>query len=229
MPRLHVVLAPAVFIAASAMADAPSVAHAAVHRVRTPIATNDNRAPAGVMKNGVLEVHLDARQGEWHPYGNSGPALPVLAFGEIGKALLTPGPMIRVATGTRIHAAVTNSTATTLVVHGLADHDRAMMDTLVVPAGATRDASFIVAEAGTFFYWGTTTGVALHDRLFEDAELSGALIVDPAGATPRPDRVFVIQWLIPRKLPSGAPDRWRHRVSRPPGEPRGAPRARRSS
>ena len=207
MPKLTALLTPVALVAAGALADhTPAAARATSHRTLPPIAANDNRASAGVMKNGVLEVRLEARQGAWKPYGASGPALDILVFGETGKSLQTPGPMIRVPTGTRIHATITNSTSATLVVHGLADRRRAMMDTLVVPAGATREASFVAADAGTFYYWGSTTGTAFHDRIMEDGQLNGALIVDPAGAAPRPDRVFVIQWLIPRKLPDGSPD-----------------------
>jgi FtsP/CotA-like multicopper oxidase with cupredoxin domain len=207
MSKLNALLAPAIVIAGGAMtANAGDAARTASHPVVPAVAPNDNRAAAGVMKNGVLEIHLDARQGEWHPYGDHGPGLAILAFGEVGKSLQTPGPMIRVTTGTRIHATVTNSATSTLVVHGLADRGGAMMDTLVVPAGATRDVSFTAADAGTFFYWGTTTGAKFGDRLYEDAELSGALIVDPAGAARRPDRVFVVQWYISGKLPDSTPD-----------------------
>lgn len=207
MSKLSGLLTPVAVIAVGLMADhAPAAARATLHRTVPAVAANDNRVPAGVMHNGVLELKLDARRGEWHPYGSSGPAVTILAFGEVGKSLQTPGPLIRVRAGTRIHASVTNSTDTTLVVHGLADRHRAMMDTLVIPAGATRETTFIVTDPGTFYYWGTTTGAAFGDRIFEDAELSGALVVDPAGAAQRPDRVFVIQWLIARKHPDGSPD-----------------------
>src|SRR5262245_66249094 len=84
------------------------------------IVPNDNISVAGTLKNGVLDVHLDARQGQWQPYGVSGPAITLRAFGEVGKPLQTPGPMLRVTVGTRIRASVTNSTNVTLVVHGLA-------------------------------------------------------------------------------------------------------------
>ena len=52
------------------------------------------------MKNGVLEVHLVAREGEWHPYGPNGPPVTIVAFGEVEKPLRTPGPMLRVKAGT---------------------------------------------------------------------------------------------------------------------------------
>ena len=170
------------------------------------IAINDNRVAAGRLSNGVLDVRLDAREGNWHPYGEDSTAVRVVAFGEVGKPLQTPGPLIRVTAGTRVRARVTNSGTGTLVVHGLADRSRPVMDTLVVPAGETREASFMAREAGTFFYWGSTTGADFGDRFFEDGQLNGALIVDPVGAAPRPDRVFVVQFYVPQKDSLGGPN-----------------------
>ncbi|HEX7939663.1 MAG TPA: multicopper oxidase domain-containing protein [Gemmatimonadaceae bacterium] len=170
------------------------------------IALNDNRVPAGRMVNNVLEVDLEARPGSWYPYGKDSIAIPMIAFAEVGKSLQTPGPLVRVTAGTRIHARVKNSAATTLVVHGLADRRHAIMDSLVIPAGETREASFVADEAGTFFYWGSTTGAPLGGRFFEDSHLSGALIVDPPGVKTRPDRVFVIQFWVAKKLPNGEPE-----------------------
>ena len=204
MRRTRVVLVPAVLLLAAAASG--GVGHAPARPALPPVAANDNRVAAGTMKDGVLEVSLDTRQGDWRPYGPTGPAVPILAFGERGKPLQTPGPMIRVRQGTRVHVRVANSATGTLVVHGLADRHRAAMDTLVVPAGETRDASFVAADAGTFFYWGTTTGVAFGDRYFDDVQLNGALIVDPVGAPPPSDRIFVIQWYVPLKDSTGGPD-----------------------
>jgi manganese oxidase len=203
MTKSHLLFAPMMVLAAMTFtAAAPRQSQPLVSAVET----NDNIVSAGTMKNGVLELHLDAREGAWHPYGSGGPPITIQAFGEIGKPLQMPGPMIRVKSGTRIHATLTNSTAGTLVVHGLADRHREVMDTLVVPVGATRDVAFTASDAGTFFYWGTTTGAGFSDRVFEDAQLSGALVVDPADASPRPDRVFVVQWYIPEKNKDGSPN-----------------------
>ncbi len=203
MTKADLVLAPALMLAALTFDGAPPPS---LRAPLPPIATNDNRSAAGAAKNGTLEVRLDAREGAWQPYGPSGPTVTIQAFGEVGKPLQMPGPMIRVKAGTRVHASVTNSTSGVLVVHGLADRHRAMMDTLVVPVGATREATFTAADAGTFFYWATTTGAAFGDRMYDDAQLSGALVVDPAGAAPRPDRVFVVQWYVPKKTKEGFPD-----------------------
>jgi FtsP/CotA-like multicopper oxidase with cupredoxin domain len=199
MPRLSALIAPAVVLTVAAH-------YPSGHGALPPIVANDNRAAAGVMKNGVLEVQLEAREGAWRPYGGDGPAITIQAFGERGKPLQTPGPMIRVVAGTRVHATVTNSATGALVVHGLAARHGPMMDTLVVPSGATREVSFVASDPGTFFYWGSTTGVRFGDRYYEDVQLNGALIVDPSGAPRRPDRVFVVQWHNPQKLPDGTPN-----------------------
>src|SRR5688500_9709825 len=61
---------------------------------------NDNRAPAGTMKDGVLTVRLVARAATWRPEGAQGCGLPVFAFAEEGKAAQIPGPLIRVPVGT---------------------------------------------------------------------------------------------------------------------------------
>ena len=72
------------------------------------IVPNDNRRSGGTLGHGVLTVALEARTGVWRPEGDSGRALDVAAFGEAGKALSTPGPVIRVPLGTEIHATIRN-------------------------------------------------------------------------------------------------------------------------
>ena len=59
-------------------------------------------------------------------------------------------------------------------------------------AGETRQVRFRSGPAGTYHYWATTTGMPLLFRAVNDTQLSGAFIVDPAGAEPVNDRVFVI-------------------------------------
>jgi FtsP/CotA-like multicopper oxidase with cupredoxin domain len=196
MPRLRVLLAPiALVCAAIASGHAPSPRELPVPQ---PIVVNDNRVPAGIAKDGALEISLEASEGAWHPYGPTGPALTVMTFGEAGKALQTPGPLIRVREGTRIRARVHNALAKTLVVHGFSSHRTLVMDTLVVQAGATGEVAFTADEEGTFYYWGAKSGDGFEDRTDEAAFLNGAFIVDPRTGTPRADRVFVVQWYLPQ-------------------------------
>ncbi len=164
----------------------------------TDVAFNDNRVSAGVVRAGVLNVHLEVDTGEWRPYSNDSTGVRILAFREVGHSLQTPGPMLRVSAGARIHVWITNRAATTLVVHGLGPRRRAVLDTLIVPAGQTGDVEFLADAQGTYYYWGSTTGTDFEHRLYEDAQLNGALVVDPTDVRQRtPDRVFVIQWYRP--------------------------------
>lgn len=205
MPSLSPLFVPVAF--ATALSAVPSAPR---HRAAPPTASvtaNENRVASGTMRGDTLRLALEVREGEWYPYGPTGPAVRTLAFGEVGRGLQTPGPMIRVRALTRIHASIRNTASTTLVVHGLTAHRSPMPDTLVVPPGATRDISFTADDEGTFFYWATTTGADFSKRLFEDAQLNGALIVDPRTGSPKTDRVFVVQWSVPKLLsPKTGPD-----------------------
>lgn len=172
----------------------------ALRRPPTPGATiqfNDNRAAAGTLSRGALTVALEARLGDWYPLGTDHPAVRIFAFGEPGKPLQDPGPLLRVRIGTEVRASVTNRTDLTLVVHGLSRRRVSVMDTLVVRPGATEEVRFVADALGTYYYWASAHGESFDDRQGDDAHLNGALIVDPAGAAPRPDRVFVVERFIP--------------------------------
>ena len=160
------------------------------------IASNDNRVSAGVLRNGVLTVRLDARAGDWHPDRETDPGLTVHAFGETGKPLQVPGPLIRVRAGTVVHTVVRNSLgAHSLIVHGLRATGTATggLDTLHIRAGETRAVRFTANVPGTYYYWGTTTGATDHNRPGLDSQLSGVIVVDDAHAPRVPrDRIFVI-------------------------------------
>lgn len=86
-----------------------------------PVEVNENHVPAGVLHDGVLEVQLEIAKGEWHPEADDGMALSVYAFGEAGRPLQNPGPLIRVAQGTEISASLHNTLAVPINVHGLGD------------------------------------------------------------------------------------------------------------
>lgn len=175
---------------------------------------NDNRRPAGSLRAGVLTIRLEVRQGVWRPESDSGGSLPVQAFAEEGGPLRIPGPLIRVPVGTEVRATVHNTLRdSTLVVYGLreraagasrGDADAADSGVRIAP-GETRDVRFALRAAGTFYYWGTTTGRGLEDREWLDSQLSGAIVVDPPGAPPN-DRVFVIGiWKEEAAASGGAP------------------------
>jgi len=88
----------------------PLTGVAAIVRQELPrAAPNDNRTPAGVLRDGVLTVALEAERTMWHPDGDTLPGLAIEAFAEAGKQPTAPGPLLRVPAGTEIRASVRNS------------------------------------------------------------------------------------------------------------------------
>src|SRR5262249_20123909 len=122
--------------------DAPRQHQSALERV----VANDNRTPAGTLRDGVLTLHLEAREGLWFPDEDAGPSIVLQMFGEVGKAPRNPGPLIRVPAGTRVHVSIRNSLDSVLVVHGFFTRPSTLDDTVQIAAGATRELSFPVGE-----------------------------------------------------------------------------------
>ncbi len=137
----------------------------------------------------MLSVALTVGRAQWFPEADDGPNVEALAFGEQGGPLTIPGPMIRVAAGTRVRVTLTNPLAETLTVHGLFDRPGVPRPVVVAP-GARQQVEFS-APAGTYFYWGTTRRSSLDERHADESQLSGAIIVDAPGARRR-DRVLII-------------------------------------
>jgi len=176
-----------------------------------PIASvNNNRAAAGVLRNGVLVLHLQVRPAVWYPEKDGGPHLTVSAFAEEGHAPQIPGPMIRVPEGTEISATVHNLLDHTVYIHGLAPRTTASApqspadptvasdpaSTIEVAAGAVREVHFKSGPAGSYYYWGSNDRQSLLLRTGFDSMLAAALIIDPPGAR-QDDRVFVINTWLP--------------------------------
>src|SRR5687767_12419503 len=156
------------------------------------VVPNDNRRPAGQMRNGTLVLRLEARVAMWHPDGDGAPGTPMPAFAETGGRALIPGPLIRVRAGTIADVRVTNVLRDTLVVHGLYARPGTEQKPITIPPGATHATRFVLGAPGTYYYWGTTTRRALDFRTLEDAQLTGAIVVDDTTGPRRQDRVFVI-------------------------------------
>src|SRR5436305_7774315 len=70
---------------------------------------NPNTARAGVLRDGVLTIALEAKQSVWHLNGDARPAMTIEAFSEAGKEPMMPGPLIRAPQGSEIHLSVRNS------------------------------------------------------------------------------------------------------------------------
>ena len=195
-------------------AGARSSAAAASQGDQVLVVPNDNRTPAGVLREGTLELRLEARQVAWRPDNDVSSTIAVLAFAEEGRQPQIPGPLIRVPQGTEIRIAVRNSvpesahiglpptrqrtgvTSTLagpeLTIHGLRA-GTVPADTLHVPAGTVREVRFRADRPGTFLYWGAMSRRGLDVRTGADGQLTGAIVVDPIGSTPDPaERLFVI-------------------------------------
>ena len=187
--------APAVAAIASLIISVGGVPHSPPADTRPSparVSINDNRQPAGTLRDGTLELKLDIVTGRWFPESDSGPSIVMQAFAEQGKSPQIPGPLVRVTEGTVIRVTLHNSLDLEAAVHGLHSRPAKTDDVVRVPAGATREATFEAGAAGTYFYWASTTSSRLIDRMEYDSQLSGAIIVDPKQGSIRPDRVFVI-------------------------------------
>jgi manganese oxidase len=167
---------------------------------------HDNETSGGRLRGKLFTMDLEVVRAEWRYLGAEAKGTEVLAFREAGRAPLNPGPLIRVPLGTQMAITVRNPLDRPLVVHGLGERWVAAMDTVVVPAGETRRVRFTADVAGTFYYWGSTTGTTLLERMFEDSQLTGAFIVDPPGERPVRERVMVMSIFFAGVDSAGEPD-----------------------
>jgi FtsP/CotA-like multicopper oxidase with cupredoxin domain len=164
----------------------------ALHATLPRIEANRNLSPAGQLRDGVLTLRLEIREGDWYPEADTGPAIVMQSFAEEGRPLQIPGPLIRVPEGTEVRATVRNVLDKgTARLYGLHGRPGGGKQPLEIPAGEIREIRFKLTSPGTYHYWATTTGTHLESRFFADSQLSGALIVDPPGAAAA-DRVFVM-------------------------------------
>jgi FtsP/CotA-like multicopper oxidase with cupredoxin domain len=179
----------------------------------TPIAVtvNDNRTPAGILRNGVLTLHLEMRQASWYPDEDGKTRLVVSAFAEEGRTPQIPGPLVRVPVGTEVSGTIRNSLDHTVYVHGLGPRPNAnakpspitdptttsdAASMLEIAPGAVREVRFRSETAGSYYYWASGDRQSLLMRAGPDSMLAGAFLVDPAG-TANNDRVFVINTWVP--------------------------------
>ena len=166
-------------------------------------AINQNLATAGRLSKGTLTVALDVVEAAWQPEGSTDPVVRVLALAEPGRAPQVPGPLLRAPAGTTLRLTLRNRSDSAIMLSGFRPALKAADDTVHLAAGATREIVARLDSAGTFAYWGVLKGLTrFPQRDWLDSQLSGALIVDPVGASPSRDRIWVItEWF------HGYPDR----------------------
>jgi FtsP/CotA-like multicopper oxidase with cupredoxin domain len=156
-----------------------------------PVATNDNRTPAGELKNGVLTLRLEIREGIWRPHSEDGEAIPVFAFAEPGKPLQAPGPLVRVPAGTIIEASIHNRLKVPATLHGFHQRPGDNKDTVTVEQGSAVQVRFAAGVPGTYLYLARAYGDGPDFPRVDDTFLAGAFVVDQPGSTPD-DRIFVL-------------------------------------
>jgi manganese oxidase len=173
----------------------------------------DHVVPIGDLRNGVLQVALEAGPVQWRPWGDDGPSILAHAFAAGGEAPRVPGPLLRVSAGTPVHVTLRNTFELPLVVYGLQDRTPgtggapASRDSLLVAPGGTAEVRFTPRTAGTYIYpaqvigaGGVTPGQVGGGP---NRPFVGVLIVDPAGETPPPgERIFILNHWALSDLPA---------------------------
>jgi FtsP/CotA-like multicopper oxidase with cupredoxin domain len=150
-------------------------------------APNDNRAPAGTLRDGVLTLSLVAQRATWYPEGAQGCGVTLIAFAEEGKGAQIPGPLLRVPAGTEVRVTVRNALGLPLVMLGLQAGRRTVQEPLVrdtVQADSTRTLTFRATVPGTYYYWANSPQNAAQvpsAQLW--SQMVGGLIVDDSTDT----------------------------------------------
>jgi FtsP/CotA-like multicopper oxidase with cupredoxin domain len=156
---------------------------------------NDNRRAAGHLSAGTLMLSLDIVEAAYQPEGEHDPVVRVLAFAESGEPPQVPGPLLRAPVGTTVQLTVRNRSDSAVMLGGLRPSMPSGGDTVQLAAGATRSITFRLDRVGNFFYWAALKGFSSYaDRFWLDSQLTGAFVVDSAGAPPPSARERV--WLI---------------------------------
>ncbi len=169
------------------------------------IASNDGTHWGGVRTVRTLHISLVARWGLWHPDGPGTTGLPVEAFGEVGRPLQVPGPLIEAPLGTRVVISIRNELAHDLTVRSSTPSLELRQTLLHMAPGTTGRTTFVLDRPGAFGYYGSDSGESLDARMFSDAELSGAIVVERPHA-PAIDHVFVLSVYAPVRERNGDPN-----------------------
>ena len=154
------------------------------------VVANDNRSPAGTLKDGVLTLDLAMVMARWYPEAATGPFADLLVFAEEGKAPSIPGPLVRVPLGTRVRMTVRNALAdSTVGMWGMGittTNDTAIVR---IAPGERRTFEFTATQPGTFMYGGRSTPDGPGKP--ETEQLAGVIVVDAPGAR-TDDRIIVL-------------------------------------
>lgn len=161
------------------------------------VTINDNRTPAGVVRNGELALSLEIRAGMWYPDADAATGLEAATIGIAGKTPSVPAPLIRVPQGTIVRTTVRNTMTESMMVWGL-NSNHGMADTVRLDPGQSRELQIVADKPGNHLYgaWRRfRTASPENPTAGADMIASGAFIVDEPGIR-KPDRVFVIHMMV---------------------------------
>ncbi len=172
---------------------------------------NDNKAPAGELRDGTLHLSLEVSRADWRLETDDGPGLRVAAVSEAGAAPMIPAPLIRVEAGTRLRVTITNRLADEpIAAFGLHSHPAGDVAPVEIEAGESRTVEFEAGEPGTYLYWIREGPEPERDTLADSVEreqLAGAFVVDPVGGSP-PDRILVMNIFADPENPTEPSGDW---------------------
>jgi FtsP/CotA-like multicopper oxidase with cupredoxin domain len=169
-------------------------------------------------------LDMEARPARWEgeksdldPEAADPAIVDVLGFAEEGGPVTIPGPLVRVPQGTEVRIRVRNSIPDGypigLPLPGLREEGMRSVandvlrvrglragtvadDVREVPRGEVAEVRYRADVPGTYFYWATPSSRSITAWTGRDAQLAGAIIVDPEGVAPDPEeRIFVITML----------------------------------
>jgi len=83
----------------------------------TVVVPNPNTVAAGMLRDGVLSLNLDATTGAWPAEASKDPFAGMAVFAERGKPESAPAPLIRVRAGTLVRVNLRNTLARPLTFY----------------------------------------------------------------------------------------------------------------
>src|SRR5260370_5561253 len=128
----------------------------AAEQSRLPvIVANDNRTSAGTLKDGILNLRLELRQARWYAEAPDGVYEDGYAFAEQGHPPQSPGPLLRVPQGSRVHASIHNLLPSAAKIYGLHSHLWDPGEFVQANAEETTQVQVVAGEPGNYMHWAT--------------------------------------------------------------------------
>ena len=155
------------------------------------VAPNDNRTPAGTVRDGVSEIRLVAQLARWFPAGERDSSVVAPTLAEEGRAPTIPAPLVRVPAGRRVRFLVRNALPDTFFLCVRGNVTCASPDTLRLAPGASGRLEVVAGEPGVYTWYGAREVYPRGERRRIRAQMSGAFVVDAPGKK-GPDRVIVV-------------------------------------